>query len=144
MSESMKGDLGGGTGYTYQQLARAFDRVRDPRDWRRPVRAEIPVEMEELVARAVVWFTATTPAFAATERGQLLATAPGYLQGPWGPPDRSRPSADSQVPSPPSGGPPPEEAPAGGELVGEGQAATVEPILEPDDPWGLRGPVFGR
>jgi hypothetical protein len=145
MSESMKRDLGEGTGYTYQQLARAFDRVRDPRDWRRPVRAEIPAEMEEVVARAVVWFTATAPAFAATERGQLLATAPGYLQGPWGQPDGRPAAGESQGPSAPPGGPPSDGHPTGGEPSSDnGPSRTADPTLVPDDPWGFQGPAFGR
>lgn len=70
--------------FTHQQLAQAFDRVRDPRDWRGPVRAEIPVEMQALVAEAVLRFTATAPVFEPAGRPDLLlATAPGYLQGPW-------------------------------------------------------------
>ena len=31
------------TGYRLEQLAAAFDRVRDPRDWKAPIRAVIPV-----------------------------------------------------------------------------------------------------
>ena len=67
-----------------QELAQAFDRVRDARDWRGPVRAEIPAEMEALVAEAIIQFTATAPVFLPTGQSTLLlATAPGYLQGPW-------------------------------------------------------------
>jgi hypothetical protein len=146
MSESMKRDMGEGTGYTYQQLARAFDRVRDPRDWRRPVRAEIPAEMEELVARAVVWFTATAPAFAVTERGQLLATAPGYLQGPWGKPDGSPAPAAGQGPSTSAGGAPSDRHHASDDpSSGQGQSPTAADTTSvPDDPWGFQGPAFGR
>ncbi len=74
----------GFTGFTHQQPAQAFDRVRDARDWRRPVRVEIPAEIEAVVAEAIIQFTATTPVFLPTGRADhLLATAPGYLQGPW-------------------------------------------------------------
>ncbi len=77
------------TGFSHEQLVQAFDRVQDPNDWRGPIRAEIPAAMRSLVEKAIVWFTATAPAFVRTDRpGVLLATAPGYLRGPWGRPDR--------------------------------------------------------
>ena len=59
-------------GFSHEQLAQAFDRVRDPRDWRGPVRAEIPIEMRALVAEAVICFTATDPVFEPADRPELL------------------------------------------------------------------------
>lgn len=85
MIEPTRSDPARPSAYTHEQLAQAFDRVRDPRDWRGPVRAEIPIEMQALVAEAVIRFTATDPVFEPAARPELLlATAPGYLQGPWG------------------------------------------------------------
>lgn len=82
-------DPGGATGFSHERLAAAFDRVRDPDDWRGPIRAEIPASMRPVVERAIIWFTATAPAFAPTHRPDvLLVMAPGYLRGPWGRADR--------------------------------------------------------
>ena len=50
-------------GYRMDQLASAFDRIRNPRDWKAPIRAEIPAEERSIVEKAVVWFTRTIPAF---------------------------------------------------------------------------------
>jgi len=42
MSESLKVDAERMTGFRQEELAAAFDRVRDPRDWQGPIEAEIP------------------------------------------------------------------------------------------------------
>ncbi len=80
------------TGYRLDQLAAAFDRVRDPRDWKAPILAVIPVEERPLVEKAVRWFTETTPEFdpapGATDR--LVVRAAGYRLGPSGVPERAR------------------------------------------------------
>jgi len=74
------------TGYRMEQLAAAFDRVRNPRDWKAPIRAVIPAAERPVVEKAVVWFTDTVPEFVAdpeaTER--LVVSAPGYRLGPAG------------------------------------------------------------
>jgi hypothetical protein len=71
------------TGYRLEQLAAAFDRVRNPRDWKAPVVAEISVTERHVVEQAVLWFTDTVPVFVAipgaTER--LVVRAPGYRLG---------------------------------------------------------------
>lgn len=76
------------TGYRHEQLAAAFDRVRNPRDWKAPIRAVIPAAERPLVEQAVVWFTDTVPEFApdpvASDR--LMVTAAGYRLGPAGEP----------------------------------------------------------
>ena len=61
-------------------LADAFDRVRDPRDWKAPIRALIPVAERCMVEEAVRWFTFTDPVFAPVpgEAQRLVVTAPGY------------------------------------------------------------------
>ena len=79
------------TGYRLEQLAAAFDRVRDPRDWKAPIRAVIPVVERPLVEKAVLWFTETEPRFeeAPGEIDRLIVVAPGYRLGPaGGPSDR--------------------------------------------------------
>ena len=76
------------TGYPLEQLAAAFDRVRDPRDWKAPIRSVIPKGERHVVGKAVLWFTHTTPAFEAApgEAERLVITAPGYRDGPAGHP----------------------------------------------------------
>lgn len=71
------------TGFRLDQLAAAFDRVRDPRDWMAPVRAEIPAAARAVTEQAVLWFTDTLPEFDASQRhpGHLTVTAPGYRRG---------------------------------------------------------------
>jgi len=86
MTASVAYDLKRSTGYRFEQLAAAFDRVRDPRDWKAPIRSVIPVEERDLVEKAVLCFTNTTPAFevAPGETDRLVVTAPGYRDGPAG------------------------------------------------------------
>ncbi len=74
------------TGYTHAQLTEAFDRVRDPGDWKGPIFAEIPVSERRVVQKAIYWFTATVPVFAAVPRNpeRLIVTATGYRLGPAG------------------------------------------------------------
>ena len=65
------------------ELAAAFDRVRDPRDWQAPIHALIPLAERPLVDEAVRWFTSTTPRFEAApdDPGRLVVTAAGYRRG---------------------------------------------------------------
>lgn len=71
------------TGYRQEELAAAFDRVRNPRDWKAPIHAVIPATERRLVERAVLWFTDTVPEFVAApgEMDQLLVRAQGYRLG---------------------------------------------------------------
>ncbi len=71
------------TGYRMDQLATAFDRVRDPHDWRGPIHAVIPVEDRLLVEQAVRWFTNTLPHFRTVPEAQdrLLVTSAGHRNG---------------------------------------------------------------
>ena len=74
------------TGYRLEQLAAAFDRVRNPRDWKAPIQAVIPVTERPVVEQAVRWFTDTAPEFAAAPGAMdlLVVKAPGYRLGPEG------------------------------------------------------------
>ncbi len=74
------------TGYRMEQLASAFDRVRDHRDWKAPIEAEIPASERGLVEKAVLWFTNTVPTFEAphADPDRLVVRAPGYRGGPVG------------------------------------------------------------
>jgi hypothetical protein len=70
-------------GYRFEQLAAAFDRVRNARDWKAPIRSVIPAEERHVVEQAVLWFTDTAPTFEAApgETDRLVITAPGYRLG---------------------------------------------------------------
>lgn len=83
------------TGYRLEQLASAFDRVRDLRDWMAPVRAEIPAAAQSVTYEAVRWFTDTIPEFEASPEhpGRLKVTAAGYRLGPEGKALSGRPAA---------------------------------------------------
>ena len=80
------------TGYRLDQLASAFDRIRDARDWQAPIRAVIPVEERPVVEKAVLLFTNTVPEFTpapgagdhlvVVARGYRLGQAAGPLDGP--------------------------------------------------------------
>lgn len=74
------------TGYRMDQLASAFDRVRDPRDWKAPIEAVIPASERGVVEKAVLWFTNTVPTFAPAETtpDRLVVRATGYRGGPVG------------------------------------------------------------
>ena len=85
------------TGYRLEQLASAFDRVRDPRDWKAPIRAVIPVVERRIMEKAVLWFTETEPRFEEIpgESERLIVVAPGYRLGPAGGPSDHRHSAEN-------------------------------------------------
>jgi hypothetical protein len=82
MTASLGYDAKRSTGYRFEQLAAAFDRVRDPRDWKAPIRSVIPASDRDVVEQAVLWFTAAAPAFQAVpgETDRLEITAPGYRE----------------------------------------------------------------
>ncbi len=88
------------TGYRFDQLAAAFDRVMACRDWKGPIRAVIPAGDRPVVEQAVLWFTRTIPEFVANSDGAdfLLVTAAGYRAGPFGSADaRSRASCTGEL-----------------------------------------------
>jgi hypothetical protein len=76
-------------GFRPDQLAAAFDRVRDHHDWKAPICATIPVSERTVVAAAVQWFTGTTAEFfeVPDSPGRLLVEARGQRLGPSGAPD---------------------------------------------------------
>jgi hypothetical protein len=83
MNASVAYDPKRSTGYRLEQLAAAFDRVRDPRDWKAPIRSVIPTGERQIVEKAVLWFTDTVPAFepAPGQADLLVVMAPGYREG---------------------------------------------------------------
>lgn len=68
-------------------LKAAFNSVCDPDDWKAPIDAFVPIELldRDLVERAIIHFTATTPTFAENGSGDVHVTAAGYREGPAGP-----------------------------------------------------------
>jgi hypothetical protein len=86
MTASMAYNPQRSTGYRLDQLASAFDRVRDPRDWKAPIQSVIPAAERHVVEKAVLWFTDTVPAFepAPGEADRLVVMAQGYRHGPAG------------------------------------------------------------
>ena len=91
------------TGFRLDQLASAFDRVRDSRDWQAPVQAEIDSADRPVTQQAVLWFTQTVPYFHPTpgSNGRLLVTAPGHRSGHAGDPSpgviAGLPTADAAI-----------------------------------------------
>jgi hypothetical protein len=71
------------TGYQLDQLAGAFDRVRNARDWKAPIDATIAAAERPLVEKAVLWFTDTVPRFStiADAPDRLAVRALGYRLG---------------------------------------------------------------
>jgi hypothetical protein len=65
------------SGYSQDQLAKAFDRVRVSRDWKGPIRAEIPATEERVVQAALLWLGSTVPTFTAVpgSPNRLVVTA---------------------------------------------------------------------
>lgn len=88
------------TGFRQEQLAAAFDRVRNPRDWKAPISAVIPAAERPLVEKAVFWFTDTVAEFSAASGNadELVVTAPGYRLGPAGDPDADPTRPSSPIP----------------------------------------------
>jgi hypothetical protein len=84
VTESLKVDPELLTGYRQDQLAAAFDRVRDPQDWQAPIEAEIHEGERLVVEKAVEWFTDTSPMFLVLPEasGRLMVRARGYRLGP--------------------------------------------------------------
>ena len=89
------------TGFRLEQLAAAFDRVRNPRDWKAPIRAVIAAGERSVVEQAVLWFTETVAVFepARGEAERLMVTAPGYRLGPAGNPPGDAPLSVPATPA---------------------------------------------
>lgn len=86
MARSIEHDPNVLTGSRLEQLATAFDRIRNPRDWKAPIESEILASERGLVEQAVLMFTNTVPTFAeaADTPDRLVVRAPGYRSGPLG------------------------------------------------------------
>jgi hypothetical protein len=71
------------TGFRLDQLAAAFDRVRNLRDWKAPIEAVIPAADRAVVEQAIRWFTGTEAEFRSDGlgSGRLVVVALGYRLG---------------------------------------------------------------
>jgi hypothetical protein len=71
--------------YTYSELSRAFDAVKNPRDWKAAILAAMPGEAVMVVVAAIKFFTATVPTVALNTRTMLYQVrSEGYRAGPAG------------------------------------------------------------
>ena len=72
--------------FRLDEVAAAFDRVRNHRDWKAPIRAVIHASDRDIVAAAISWFTGTTAQFHVhpQQPDRLLVEAPGQRLGPRG------------------------------------------------------------
>jgi len=67
------------SGYSQNELVKAFGRVRVSRDWKGPIRAEILAAEEQVVRAALLWFGSIVATFTAVpgRPDRLVVTAPG-------------------------------------------------------------------
>jgi hypothetical protein len=68
-------------------LSSVFSMVENKKDWRGPIEAKLNADLcevsQEVIARAVEFFTSTTPSFT-REGDYLIVAALGYRAGPAG------------------------------------------------------------
>lgn len=103
MAMDWVGDSVTATGFRLDELASAFDRVRDGQDWQGPVHGEIEGSQRDVTQQAVIWFTQTVPYFhpSPANHGRLIVTAPGHREWEWS--ERAGGSGSSAERRPPTG-----------------------------------------
>jgi hypothetical protein len=75
--------------WTQKKLEEAFDRVKDPADWKAPIAANVLDSQMDITIAAIVHFTATSPRFVQAgrnDKGEAIfhVTSLGYRAGPAG------------------------------------------------------------
>lgn len=75
--------------YTQAELQHAFDRVRNPTDWKAPIASNVLDSQMDITIAAIVHFTATSPGFVPAgknDKGESIyhVTSIGYRAGPAG------------------------------------------------------------
>lgn len=70
--------------FTQEQLQEAFNRVRNPKDWKAPIDAVVRCQDLELIGAAVQYFTATTITILERKAWLCRIAADGYRAGPAG------------------------------------------------------------
>ena len=72
-------------GFTLKELHDAFDKVKDPKDWKNPIRHTIDLSEINVTAAAIEFFTATDSTCQSSKDRKVVIEAPGYYIGPAGP-----------------------------------------------------------
>ena len=75
--------------FTQKELEEAFNRVKDPSDWKAPIAANVLSSQLDITCEAITHFTATAPRFfpaGYNDARQPIyhVTSPGYRAGPAG------------------------------------------------------------
>lgn len=73
-------------GYTGTALRAAFDKVKDPADWKGSIYALVPADILDVVCAAIEFFTSTLPAVFVVDFDckEFVVVAAGYRNGPAG------------------------------------------------------------
>jgi hypothetical protein len=72
--------------YSHEELHAAFQKVKNPTDWKAPINAVIDEKDMDIVEQAIVYITATSGTFTrGKKKGTLRVRADGYRNGPAGP-----------------------------------------------------------
>jgi len=72
-------------GYTEEEIEKAFDKVKNPEDWRTEIDAEVSADEVELVIVAIEYYTATEVGTKKLDNGNVRVVSVGYRMGPAGP-----------------------------------------------------------
>mgnify|MGYP003136989545 CR=1 FL=1 len=71
--------------FTQTQLTDAFDKIKDPTDWKNPICARVKGEAVTLVVAAIQHFTATNPTVQLNQNTMdYIIESEGYRMGPAG------------------------------------------------------------
>ena len=71
--------------FTQTQLTDAFDKIKDPTDWKNPICARVNGEAVTLVVAAIQHFTATNPTVQLNQNTMdYIIESEGYRMGPAG------------------------------------------------------------
>lgn len=68
-------------GFTTTQLSRAFDKVRNPKDWKLPIKAIIDAKDQAVVEATIGYHVYGGATFRNLPGGKLEVRAPGYYAG---------------------------------------------------------------
>lgn len=68
--------------YNREELATAFQKVQDKAHWKNPIKSTCTKDELEVVAEAIIYFTATEASFQPIGIDLFKVTAPGYWAGP--------------------------------------------------------------
>jgi len=71
--------------FTQTQLTDAFDKIKDPTDWKNPICARVKGEAVTLIVAAIQHFTATNPTVQLNQNTMdYIIESEGYRMGPAG------------------------------------------------------------